>query len=106
LIDRMNPIVRQFYNADDDRARADLLLRCPDNIVLKYPDAFTAACRRASFEAGELFVSARVACMLATRSEVGGLPNKLALELETMRATLAAFAAGAAITSQQKEKEA
>ncbi len=89
------PLIDQMQNADDDRQRAAILLQCPDAVLLKYESAFLDACRH--FEPGELFVLERTTAMRATRSEVGGLPGKLALELETLRAELAAYAAGAPI---------
>lgn len=87
------PIIDQLHNADGDRQRADVLLRCSDAVMLKYETPFLNACRQ--FPAGEAFVLLRTLAMRAVRSEVGGLPGKLALELETLRAELAAYAAGA-----------
>ena len=87
------PIIDQLHNAEDDRARADLLLRCSDAIMLKYETVFLNACRH--FPAGELFVLQRTNAMRMVRSVAGGLPGGVALEIETLRAELAAFAAGA-----------
>jgi len=87
------PILDQMHNASGDRERAAILLRCPDAVMLKYETAFLNACRQ--FEPGELFVLMRTNAMRAVRSDVGGLPGKAAMELETLRAELAAFAAGA-----------
>lgn len=89
------PIIQQLHDAADDRARVDLVLRCPDAVLLKFETAFLNAFRH--FEPGEFFVLQRTNAMRAVRSEVGGLPGRLAMELETMRAELAAFAAGAEI---------
>lgn len=91
------PIVEQLHSCNSDRERADLLLRCPDAVLLKYSIVFDEACRRVSFEAGRLFIAQRVALMHQVRNGAGGLPGGLAMELETMRAELAAFAAGAPI---------
>lgn len=91
------PIIQQMLDARDDRARADVLLRCPDSIMLKYAPVFRQACQATGFIAGEAFVEQRVACMLAVRGAAGGLPGRVALELETLRAELAAYAAGAEI---------
>lgn len=93
----MLPIIRQMNEAGDDRARADLLLRCPDAILNKYEEVYTAACRRAGFEAGEAFIAARVACLHAVRGAAGGLPAGLALAAETLRAEMARYAAGAPV---------
>lgn len=89
------PIIQQMHDANGDRARADILLRCPDAIILKYADVFMNACK--AFPAGQMFVIKRVDAMMAVRSEVGGLPGGKALELETLRAELAAYAAGAPV---------
>lgn len=87
------PMIDQMHNADGDRGRADVLLRCPDAILLKYENVFLNACKH--FAAGELFVLHRTLAMRAVRSEAGGLPGALAMELEMLRAELTAFAAGA-----------
>lgn len=89
------PLIQQMQDAGDNRVRADLLLRCPDGVVLKYADMLAGLCRHAGFEAGEIFVQCRVAAMLATRSAAGGLPGRLAMDVETLRAALTAYAAGA-----------
>lgn len=89
------PMIDQLHNAGDNRGRADVLLRCPDAVMLKYETVFLNACRE--FPAGELFVLQRTNAMRAVRSPAGGLPGALALELETLRAELTAYAAGAAL---------
>lgn len=89
------PIIEHLHAQRDDRGRADVLLRCPDSVILKYAEVFASACRHASFPAGEAFVTARVATMLATRSEAGALPGGLAMQVEELRAALTAYAAGA-----------
>jgi hypothetical protein len=90
------PIIAQLHNALTDRARADVLLRCSDSIMLTYEHVFLAACR--AFPGGEHFVRQRCHAMRAVRSEVGGLPGGMAIELETLRAELAAYAAGAEVS--------
>jgi hypothetical protein len=92
------PIVDQLHNANDDRGRADVLLRCPDALLLKYEGVFLNACRE--FPAGELFVLHRTIAMRHVRSAAGGLPGGLALELETLRAELVAYAAGAPVAER------
>lgn len=87
------PIIDQLINARDDRARIDVLLQCPDAVVLKYEVIFLNAFRH--FEPGEYFVLLRTNAMRAVRSEAGALPQKLAAELEAMRAALAKYAASA-----------
>ncbi|MBI1620137.1 hypothetical protein [Aquamicrobium zhengzhouense] len=53
------PIIEQMYQAEDDRARARILLQCPDIILLKYRELFEAACRRAGFDLGLEFIELR-----------------------------------------------
>lgn len=89
------PMIDQLHNAFDDRARADVLLRCPDAVMLKYETPFLNACRE--FPAGEHFVLQRTNAMRMVRNAAGGLPGAIALELETLRAELTAFAAGAKV---------
>ena len=93
-------IIEQRHNANDNRARAGILLRCPDSILLKYEPVFVAACR--PFEAGQHFVTLRCELMHAVRTAAGGLPGGKALELETLRAEMAAYAAGMPV-AQAKE---
>lgn len=87
-------MIQQMLDAADDRARADVLLRCPDSVILKYSSQFADCCRRARFEAGEAFVQERVAALLSVRDAAGLLPARPAAGLEEMRAGLARFAAG------------
>jgi hypothetical protein len=93
------PMIDQLHNAVDDRARADVLLRCPDAVMLKYETPFLNACRE--FPAGEHFVLQRTNAMRMVRNAAGGLPGRVALELETLRAELTAYAAGAPIAGEQ-----
>lgn len=93
----MLPIIDQMQGATDDRVRADLLLRCPDSVLLKYETAFLQACRH--FPAGAEFVQQRNRAMRSVRSEAGALPTGLALELEIIRAELTAYAAGAPLST-------
>lgn len=86
-------MLQQMLDADSDRARADVLLRCPDSVLMKYAAEFTAACRRASFEAGEMFATTRISALLAVRDTAGLLPAALAKDLEDMRGALAVYAA-------------
>lgn len=92
------PIIQQLHDADSDRERADILLRCPDALILKYAQVFEGACRH--FEAGRIFVERRLAILLAVRNSAGGLPGKLALDLEVLRAELVAYAAGAPVVNE------
>ncbi|QGU20741.1 hypothetical protein MCHK_09490 [Mesorhizobium huakuii 7653R] len=59
------PIIDQLHNADGDRARADILLRCPDSLMLKFETVFLNACRH--FPAGEHFVLLRTIAMRHVR---------------------------------------
>lgn len=88
------PVLTQLYEAPDNRARADILLRCPDNVILKYATPLAETLRHRGFEAGEMFVTQRLAVALAVRDAHGMLPAKLAQDLETMRAALSVYAAG------------
>ncbi|SFQ10307.1 hypothetical protein [Nitratireductor indicus] len=88
------PIIEQMHNAADDRARADILLRCPDGVMLKYADVFRDACRRAAFDPGETLVHYREAALMAVRDANGLLPPAIAGPLEELRQAMARFAAG------------
>lgn len=87
------PLIAQLQDAEDDRARARLLLSASDAMVLRYADVLAAACRQAGFAAGHELVAARVAVMQAVRDEAGRLPLEQAQWAEELRAGLALFAA-------------
>lgn len=96
--DSMQPLLRELLDADGDRARAEVLLRMPDNVVLKYASPIADACRRAAFEAGLMFLEMRVAVLCAVRGADGCLPIDIAADAEAMRAALARFVAAPAPT--------
>ncbi|MEQ9247048.1 MAG: hypothetical protein RLO21_13755 [Nitratireductor sp.] len=87
------PIVEQMRDADDDRARAALLLRCPDRVLLEHGEEICTACRRAHFEPGEVFVLLRTTALQAVRHSNGELPDNLARPLEQYREAMARFVA-------------
>jgi len=93
MTDTMLPILRQLHDADGDRARADVLLRMPDSVMLKYHEVIDGACRRAGFEAGWNFAALRVSLSLAVRDRLGLPPAELAATVEHFRTGLAEFAA-------------
>ncbi len=95
MTDSMLPILRQLYDADGDRERADVLLRMPDSVVLKYHDVIAAACRRGAFETGVKFLAVRVSLSLAVRDSTGLPPADLAGMVDQFRIAMAEFAAGA-----------
>lgn len=89
MTDSMLPILRQMHDAETDQERARLLLQCPDAILMKYRDAFIAACRRAQFDAGVGFIHWRRAVWHAVRLPDGTLSD----EYDEIRIKFAAFAA-------------
>lgn len=90
--DSMLPILRELIDADGDAARAGVLLRLPDTILLKYRTAIEKACLRAHFDAGLAFLDVRLAALRAVRGADGRLPPDFSADLERM---LDAFAATA-----------
>lgn len=88
------PILDQLRAAADNRERAQLLLQCPDEIVLRHEPALRQLCERAGFSAGADFVVLRAAAQLAVRDPDGALPMRLARPLEDYRRALALYAAG------------
>ncbi len=87
------PIIDQLHNADDDRGRADLLLRVPDSILLTYAHVFEEACRKAAFEPGVAFINSRIALMRAVRDGDGLLPRRFSAEAESFRLAFIRFVA-------------
>ncbi|TIO62959.1 hypothetical protein [Mesorhizobium sp.] len=96
MSDTMLPMLRQLHDADGDRARADMLLRMPDSVMLKYHDVIDAACRKAAFEVGWHYLAIRVSLALAVRDADGLPPADLAIAWERYRRAMVEFAAGAA----------
>lgn len=92
MTNTMLSLIRQMHDAGDDRARARVLLSVPDATLVKYAEVFGAACARAGFDAGALFVDLRVAGALAVRDAAGLLPGELMSAIEDHRAALAMFA--------------
>ena len=92
MTDSMLPILREMHDAADDRARADILLRVPDTILLKFAAIFDDCCRRASFDAGATYVLLRLTGMRAVRGNDGTLPADTVAHLDSYRAALAVFA--------------
>lgn len=87
------PLLAQLYDAASNQARAEILLRVPDNLVLKYATPILETLRHAAFSEGELFIQQRVAVLMAVRDSAGHLPANLAHDLERMRHAMAAYAA-------------
>lgn len=87
-------IAEELAAATDNRARAALLLRVPDGILLSYHGQLGGICARHHFEAGVSFLAYRVSALCAVRDAHGLLPGRLAGELEAWRTTMSRFAAG------------
>lgn len=89
--DSLLPIIRDMHEADDDRARARVLLAVSDAVLMKYRPVFDASCRRARFDLGLSFIDVRRAAFHAVRGPDGRHRNTL---FEEARAEFAAFANG------------
>ena len=87
--DAMLPAIRQMHEAEDDRARARILLSAPDRVLMQYRDAFEDACRRAGFDLGLQFMDIRRAEWHAVRGADGRHKNPL---FEDVRREFAIFA--------------
>lgn len=85
------PLIEQMHNADDDRARARVLLQCPDHLLMKYRPVFEDACRRAQFDLGVEFIAARRAAWHAVRGADGRHRQP---DFDRVREDFARFAAG------------
>lgn len=88
------PIIQQLIDADGDRARAALLLRMPDSVVMRHADDVGGVCRQTRFDVGLQYVECRLALMLATRGADGLLPAAAVAAFEDFRLAMVAFASG------------
>ncbi len=88
------PIIQQLIDADGDRARAALLLRMPDSVVMRHADDVGDVCRQTRFDVGLQYVECRLALMLATRGADGLLPAAAVAAFEDFRVALFGFANG------------
>lgn len=84
----MQPLLRDLIYADDDRARAVILLAMPDNIALHYDGAICRLLHKAGFADGIAYHVARIAALLSTRGVDGQLRQNLTDQLEKGRAAL------------------
>lgn len=94
MTDSMIPIIRQFHDANGDRARARILLVMPDSLLMRFAGTIGDACQRASFHAGAEYVLRRVTLMRATRDRQGRIPVVLEDDFDSYRTAFAAFANG------------
>ncbi|MGQ2906721.1 MAG: hypothetical protein ACT6QU_02090 [Aliihoeflea sp.] len=75
MTDSLLPIIRQIHDARDHAARAVVLLAVSDAVLMKYRDVFEAACTRAGFDEGVMFISFRRAAWHAIRGDDGRHKN-------------------------------
>lgn len=87
-------MIEELRQAVGNRARAKILLRCPDAIILSHGAAMGLECRRHTFEAGWEYCQIRASNLNAMRDEHGLLPAVVAGELEQWRRALSRFSAG------------
>lgn len=66
MTDFMLPILRAMHDAGTDADRAEILLMCPINIMIKYRHVLERACEVAQFEAGTEYLI----CFFAALHEV------------------------------------
>lgn len=88
----MLPIIRQMHDAPDARRQADILLRAPLSVLLKYSDPLVRACRRTGFDEGEAYCDLVVASLLSVRDADGNVPD--GAPLRALQQALARYAAG------------
>lgn len=93
-------LIEDLEQAIGNRKRAEILLRCPDAIMLSHGHQMGAECRRHDFEAGWEFCMVRHAALSAMHDVAGLLPGPVAAELELWRIALSRFAAGEGAVDQ------
>lgn len=95
LDDARFPIVAMIEEADGQAARAVLVLRTPDAVLLGHGPAIQDACLAAGFGLGAQYVAVRIALLSAVRDRQGLIPAEYERNAETWRRGLVAFAAQA-----------
>jgi hypothetical protein len=71
-----NKFVSAMINADDDAARAGVLLEAPVFVLMRWRDAFARCCHHAAFDAGVAYLDAWHDSLSNTR-QLGGFRGDL-----------------------------
>jgi len=88
-------LVDQLLEARNHHARAGLLLRVPDALLLTKADVMAEACTKADFPLGADYIAVRVSAMSAVRQVNGDMPQGVVQQLDYWRSAFCAIAGGA-----------
>jgi len=69
-------IATEIVSAPNAEARARILLRVPDLVLMQMGPALDRACGETMFELGQRFIQVRTASFSAVRDEMGELPDE------------------------------
>ncbi|SFZ85978.1 hypothetical protein SAMN02983003_3150 [Devosia enhydra] len=84
----LSPISDRVLAAGGHHARAELLLRLSDAVVLECAREIAAACTASGFDLGASYLDTRLAALCATRAPSGHLPDAEQARLEQLRLAL------------------
>ena len=88
------PVVSQLLDATDHSARARILLRLPDAILLTGSPELGRACSAAGFELGAQYIANQVIALHAVRTPKGDLPDHVVQTMQIWRNGLLAVTGG------------
>ena len=77
-------IANEIRHAPSAEARARILLRVPDLVLMQMAPAIESACNETMFELGTRFIQVKVASFSAVKDETGELPDAEWARVETV----------------------
>lgn len=92
----MEPTIRAMHDAMDDAGRADVLLRCPRAVLMKFHHVFMDACGKAQFEAGIEYLIVEQSARHAVLQADGQLPPVMQAGCDMARLNLVRIVKAAA----------
>jgi putative heme iron utilization protein len=85
-------VANEIRHAASAEARARILLRVPDLVLMQMAPALESACAEVMFELGTRFIQVKVASFSAVKDELGDLPDAEWARVEIVAHTLRAVA--------------
>lgn len=81
-------LANEIRHAESAEARARILLRVPDLVLMQMAPALESACDEAMFDLGTRFIQVKLASFSAVKDEAGELPDAEWERVETVAHTM------------------